>query len=154
MSLTLITVVILIGLLLIVTEVFLVPGSTFVGVLGLIVVGVGIYYSFESFGFRTGAAILVGSGVVITALTYIGLKRMSNSKFTVKAAIDGKVNEFDYSHINIGDEGVTLTALRPEGKAIINDERITVFSKGFYIDTNMPVVVVNIKENKIIVEQK
>ena len=154
MSLTLIAIIIVLGLLLVVTEVFLVPGSTFVGVIGLLVVGVGIYYAFESYGFTTGAGVLVGSGVIISVLTYIGLKRMSNSKFTVKSSIDGKVNEFDYSHINIGDEGVTLTALRPEGKAIINEERVTVYSKSFYIDTETAIVVVGIKNNKIFVDQK
>lgn len=154
MSLTLIAIIIILGLLLVVTEVFLVPGSTFVGVIGLLVVGLGIYYAFESYGFTTGAGILVGSGAIIGVLTYIGIQRMSNGKFTVKTEIDGKVNEFDYSHINIGDEGVTLTALRPEGKAIINDDRVTVFSKGFYMDTDTPIVVIAIKNNKIFVEQK
>lgn len=154
MSLTLIAIIIILGLLLVVTEVFLVPGSTFVGVIGLLVVGLGIYYAFESYGFTTGAGILVGSGAIIGVLTYIGIQRMSNGKFAVKTEIDGKVNEFDYSNIDVGDEGVTLTALRPEGKAIINDDRVTVFSKGFYIDTETPIVVTAIKNNKIFVEQK
>jgi len=72
----------------------------------------------------------------------------------VRAEIDGHVNEFDYSNISVDDIGVTITALRPEGRAMINDERVIVYSKGFYIDTNQEVVVVKIKDNKIFVEPK
>jgi membrane-bound ClpP family serine protease len=125
-----------------------------VGVIGLVVVGLGVYMGFESHGFTVGASILVGSGLVIGGLTYVALKRIGNSKFTLNDAIDGKVNEFDYSGINIGDEGVTLTALRPEGNAIINDQKVIVYSKGAYIDSGKNVMVVSIKHNKIFIEPK
>lgn len=154
MSLTIIALIILIGLLLVVTEVFLVPGTTFVGIAGILIVAIGVYYSFANFGFSTGAGTLVGAGLVIGLLTYIGLKRMSKSKFAVNEKLEGKVNEFDYSHINVGDEGITITALRPEGKAIINDDRVTVFSMEFYMDPETKIEVVKIKENKIFVKQK
>jgi len=149
MSLTIIAIIIIVGLILISTEVFLVPGSTFVGVIGLLVVGLGVYTAFESHGFRIGAGILVGSGFAIGGLTYVALKRIGSSKFTLNDAVNGKVNEFDYSHINIGDEGVTLTALRPEGNAIINDQKVIVYSKGAYVDSNQTIVVASIKHNKI-----
>ena len=83
-----------------------------------------------------------------------GGPRLPESKFNVRATIDSKVNEFDYSGIDVGDEGITLTALRPEGRAMIGDERVIVYSKGFYIDTDTEVVVVKIKDNKIFVEPK
>jgi membrane-bound ClpP family serine protease len=154
MSLTIIVVIILIGLLLVSTEIFLVPGSTFVGVIGLVVIGVGVYLGFESHGFTIGAGILVGSGLITGGLTYVGLKRISSSKFTLNDAVDGRVNEFDYSNINIGDEGVTLTALRPEGNAIVKDQKVIVYSKGEYVDAGKNIIVVNIKNNKIFIQPK
>lgn len=154
MTLTLLMIILLIGLLLISVEVFLVPGTTFVGAIGLLVLGIGIYYSFQLYGASTGGAVLIGAALVIGALTAIGLKRIDKSPFNVLAKIDSKVNEFDYSNIAVGDEGITLTALRPEGRAMINDERVIVYSKGFYIDTNTEIKVVRIKDNKIFVEIK
>ncbi len=154
MSLTIIALIVLAGLLLISVEVFLVPGTTIVGVFGLIVLGFGVYYAFRDEGVALGSAILLGSGLLVGVLTYFGIMRMENSKFNVKTAIDSKVNVHDYSHIKIGDEGVTLTALRPEGRAMINEERLTVHSKGFYIDTDIAIIVVKVKDNKIFVEPK
>ena len=154
MSLTIIIIILIIGLLLVVTEVFLVPGTTIVGLSGLIVLGIGIYYAFKVHGFVVGGSALVGSGIAIGLLTSVGIKRLSNSRFNMRAEIDGKVNEFDYSNISAGDEGITLTALRPEGRAMINNERVIVYSQGFYIDTEKEIVVLKIKDNKIFVEPK
>ena len=154
MSITIIGVIILLGLLLVVTEIFLTPGTTFVGIAGLIVLGIGIYYSFAEYGLTIGASVLLGSALLIGLLTYKGIQRMENSQFSVKATIDSKVNEFDYSNIDVGDEGTTITALRPEGKAYINDDRVTVFSNGEYIDPDSTIVVIKIVDNKIFVQTK
>lgn len=154
MSLTVIAIVILIGLILISIEVFLVTGTTFVGIFGLLVVGVGTYYGYKEEGAAVGSGILIGSAIIVGLLTTVGLKRIENSKFNVKTTLDGRVNEFDDFGIKIGAEGITLTALRPEGKALINDKRITVHSKGSYIDNDVAIEVVKIKDNKIFVDQK
>ena len=130
------------------------PGTTIVGGIGLIVLGIGVYFAFKEFGLQVGGATLIGSALLIGVLTTIGIRRMADSKFNVKATIDGKVNTFDYSGFEIGDIGITLTALRPEGRAMIKDQRVIVYSKAFYIDTETEVVVVNIKDNKIFVEPK
>ena len=154
MSLTIIALIVLAGLLLVSVEVFLVPGTTIVGVFGLIILGIGVYFAFKEEGVELGSAILLGSALLVGGLTYFGFKRMENSQFNVKTVIDSKVNTFDYSHVQEGDEGVTLTALRPEGRAMINDERLIVYSKGFYIDEDTAIVVVKVKDNKIFVEPK
>lgn len=154
MTLTVVVLLLLVGLILIATEAFLVPGTTFVGGIGLVVLGVGVYYAFQEYGVQTGGAVLLGSALLIGLLTWAGIKRLPNSQFNVKATIDGRVNQFDYSGIEVGDEGITLTALRPEGRAMIRDERVIVYSKGFYIDTDTEVVVVKIKDNKIFVEPR
>lgn len=154
MSLTIIIIVLLVGLLLISMEVFLVPGTTIVGMIGLGVMAVGIYYAFNDHGITVGGTALLGAALVIGVLTTVGVKRLEKSDFNVRSSIDSKVNVFDYSGIEVGDEGVTLTALRPEGRAMIGDQRVIVYSKGFYIDTDSKIVVDRIKDNKIYVEQK
>ncbi|MEZ5004219.1 MAG: NfeD family protein [Chitinophagales bacterium] len=154
MSLTIIALIVLAGLLLISVEVFLVPGTTIVGVFGLIVLGVGVYFAFTEEGVTMGSSILLGSALLVAGLTYFGFKRMENSQFNVKTIIDSKVNTFNYSNIEVGDEGKTLSALRPEGRAMIKEERVIVYSKGFYIDEDTAIVVVKIKDNKIFVEPK
>ena len=58
----------------------------------------------------------------------------------------------DFTNFKLGDKGVTLTNLRPEGKAIFgDDERITVYSIGEFIDKDAHVTIVKIEHNKIFV---
>ncbi len=73
--------------------------------------------------------------------------------------VDGKVNVDDFSAYAIGDKGKAITALRPEGKAIIypannitNDQRITVYSIGDFIDEKTAIKIIKIEHNKIFVK--
>ncbi len=52
----------------------------------------------------------------------------------------------------VGKEGVTLTPLYPAGSALIDDQRIDVITRGEYIDADQPVRVVETHGNRIIVE--
>ena len=154
MSITIIIGIILFGLLLIMVEAFLVPGTTIVGLLGLIVVGLGIYQAFLIHGAETGGITLVVALGLTSILTYFGLKNLSKGPFAVKETIDGRVNDEVIEGIEKGDTGKALSDLRPEGKAMINNQRITVFSRGEFISNGSIVVVFNIEGNKIYVKSK
>jgi len=54
----------------------------------------------------------------------------------------------------LGQEGVTLTALRPSGTVLLNNgEQLSVVSDGAFIEINQQVVVINREGNRILVRK-
>lgn len=154
MSLTLAGAVILLGLLLIMAEVFLIPGTTVVGIVGGIIVVTGVYLTYSHHGVKTGNIALVISLTATGILTYLGFKAYSSRKFSLNDVLEGRVNLSENESIRVDDEGVTVSNLKPNGKAMIKDNKVEVYSLGGYIDRNIPIKVVKIRENKIFVEPK
>ena len=54
--------------------------------------------------------------------------------------------------LNIGDEGKTISTLRPIGKAEFNNKQFEVKTSGDYLDTGTPIRITKIHSNQIIVE--
>jgi len=53
--------------------------------------------------------------------------------------------------VNVGDKGIAMTFLRPSGKMKINGDMIDVVSDHEFIEKGTPIVVKDIKGNRIIV---
>ncbi len=154
MSLILILAIILVGILFIFVEFFFIPGFSIFSILGFIVAGIGIYMGYHEYGQSAGNWMLTASIVAMGAILYWGYKRTQSKKWALKTEIDGKMNIEDLAHFQVGDKGVSFTNLRPEGKAIFdNDERVTVYSIGAFIDKDKQVQIVKIEHNKIFVKQ-
>jgi membrane-bound ClpP family serine protease len=62
------------------------------------------------------------------------------------------VNEGMLDTLNIGDEGKTISTLRPIGKAEFRNRQYEVKTGGDYVDTGTPVRITLIHSNQIIVE--
>jgi membrane-bound ClpP family serine protease len=154
MALTTIILILAFGLFLIVVELFFVPGTTFVGIVGALFLLYGIFLSYRDLEVLPATVVLVLSIFITGVVTKVGFKRLANSQFTVKEQIDSRVNEEDYSFLEVGDEGVALSDLRPEGYAMIKDQKIVVHSKGEFISNKSPLEVIRIRDNKVIVKSK
>ena len=143
---------ILIGIVLVVLEIIIIPGTTIVGIFGLILSVVGIVLGFHYFGPNTGAMLLAITGVLCGGMFYWALRSDAWKRFSLKSSMDGKVNEGMLDHLAVGQEGVTTSALRPMGKAEVNGQLIEVSSRGNFIPAGTPVKIVNITANHISVE--
>jgi membrane-bound serine protease (ClpP class) len=53
----------------------------------------------------------------------------------------------------LGREGITLTKLRPAGKARFGDERLFVVTEGGFVDAETRVRVVDVQGNRIVVQK-
>lgn len=144
--------VIAFGLLLILVEVFLIPGTTFVGLVGTMVVIAGVVVAYVDHGTKAGNIAFGISAVASGILVYIGFKAYTSRKFSLNDVIDGKVNELEDTEIRPGEKGETITNLRPNGKAIFGDKKIEVYSLGEFIDDRQPIEVAKISGNKIFVK--
>lgn len=141
-----------IGLTLILVELIFIPGTTVVGLLGLVFAIVGIVVSYQHFGNTAGLYVLIGmSGVTLAGLFY-GFRSGAWSRFSLKSTIDSKVNEGLLSQVNVGDEGITISTLRPIGKAEFRDKAFEVRTSGAYVNTGERVKITQIDSYQIVVE--
>jgi membrane-bound ClpP family serine protease len=141
-----------VGIGLIVAEVIFIPGVTVVGLLGLVFVVAGILITFLSFDSATGFTVLGGSIVAGLTALFIGLKSNAWEKFSLKTANKSKFNEDRAMDLHEGDTGLTVSALRPIGKAEFRDRVFEVSTRGNYLNPGQKIKIIGISGSKIIVE--
>lgn len=143
---------ILFGLFLIIAEIIFVPGTTLVGILGFIFLLLGVGLSFNYFGSETGWITVGISAVASGLILYFSFKANIWGRFSLKSSIQSKVNEGDLDSLIVGAEGITVSALRPIGKATLGEKMYEVKTLGEYLDSGSRVRVIKIIMNQIIVE--
>lgn len=154
MSWTIIVVLILIGLIFLLLEVLVVPGTTVVGIVGFIIMIIGIWQAYSVYG-RPAGHYTVGATVLATILILtVALKSKTWKRMMLKSKIDGKVNVFEQTKVKVGDSGKTITRLTLSGNARFNDEIYEVHSMGSFIDEGTEIEIAKIDQNKIFVKQK
>lgn len=143
---------IVVGIVLVVVEIIFVPGTTVVGLLGGLLAVVGVVLSFSYFGNQVGWYTLGATSVLSGGLLYWSLRTRAWERFSLKTTIDGRVNEIDLNTLKTGDEGSTVSALRPVGKAEISGKLFEVTSLGIYVETGTRIRIVRVSSNQIVVE--
>ena len=143
---------IIFGIILLIAEIIFVPGTTIVGALGVIFSGYGIYLGYDYFGTSTGTIILLGTLVINVVALVMAFKGRSWERFSLKNTMKGKFNEDFQPQLKIGDKGLSISSLKPIGKALINDQEIEVRSNGGYINENVEIEVFRIESTKIFVQ--
>lgn len=140
------------GLVLIVVEVIFVPGTTFVGIVGFGIAGFGVFQSFVSFGTETGLIVLTVSSLLAVGAIFYSFKSGVWKRFALNSRNQSKFNE-DIKHtLHEGDTGITLSALRPIGKAEFSEKVFEVKTNGNYLDAGTEVKIVRIIDQAIIVD--
>lgn len=151
MILALISFALFLGIFLIFLEVFVIPGTTFFGIVGTIISGAAIYYAYSLLGSNYGHMSIVLGFIVFLIMFFLGRKFMDKGQMTLKHELTGKVNLFE-AKVQVGDKGISHTDIKPNGKAIFGDEKLEVFSNGIYIVKDQEIEIIKIEQNKIIVK--
>jgi len=142
----------LIGLMLIIVELVFIPGTTVVGLLGLVFAIVGVVISYSHFGNDIGFYILLSTLAATLLALFYSFRSGAWSKFSLKSSINSKVNEGIMASVQIGDEGITVSTLRPMGKAEFNSKTFEVKTSGNYIERGEKVKITQIESHQIVVE--
>jgi membrane-bound ClpP family serine protease len=142
---------IILGLLLIVLEIFILPGIVS-GVIGGLLIIFAIYKSYVIYGTLLGTITLVSSLVFFILLMYLFFRTKTWKRIALSDVIDSKVNEIN-PNLSVGDKGLTVSRLAPIGKAVFNNEYFEVRTNGNFLDENIDVVVFKIQDNHIYVKQ-
>lgn len=161
-----------VGLALVLVEVFIIPGTTVAGLIGGALVLVGLVASFvhAPLGTPSGQSdltnalgIVVGGGIVSSIVAW-GVLRVLPRTPLGRAAILEAVTAQDHlaspapvrvqaEPPRVGTHGVTVTPLRPVGKATFGDRLVEVQSVGSFVDERRPVVVVRSSAYAVEVEE-
>ncbi len=143
---------ILLGLFLLFVELFVVPGITFVGIIGTLLLAVAIYFIFDMYGQTAGISSLVAVTGLSGFVIYRSVQTRFWKRFSLKDAIESKVNDRAAGEITVGMEGETISALRPMGTARFHGTTYEVQIADGMLDAGHKIVVVNADDQKIIVK--
>ena len=144
----------IVGFLLLAVEILIAPGVTVFGILGLITISIGIYFAFITLPTIYALFTLLASLIIVTAFTYwffkYGLKGNLALKTRESISSGFKPFKLDYS-IFLGKKGTTITPLRPAGKILINNSKLSAISQGEFIEIDQTIQVVKVEGTKIVV---
>jgi membrane-bound ClpP family serine protease len=147
-----ILILIVFGISLLIIEVIFIPGTTLVGIGGIICLIFGIYFGFDYYGTTIGFLILGMTLIIITSSFIYSLKAKPWEQFSLKETMTSIVNEEIGIKLIIGNIGLTTSDLKPVGKALFENEEIEVCTQGDFLSTGKEVKIIKIDHNKIYVQ--
>ena len=150
MTTALIIIFFLLGLILVLVEIFISPGFI-AGVAGLIVLSVGAYMTFNHYGDSKGWAFISISIAVLLACIFIAFKTGVWDKLALKESIKGKIHVNDQFNPEIGMEGIAQSSIRPSGTAEFDMHTAEVHAQSEFIDTKSKIKIIKIEDNRIFV---
>ncbi|MDD2243145.1 MAG: NfeD family protein [Dysgonamonadaceae bacterium] len=154
LNIIIVTVIILLGLLFLMIEIFLLPGISIAGIAGIIFLIGGIVFAFTYIGSTAGTITLIASVVLIAVTFVLLLRSKSLKKIALNTEITSTVDNSDFKNINVGDKGVTISRLNPMGKVMVNN--VIVEAKtydGGMIDEETEIIVEKVESMNIIVRK-
>jgi len=145
-----------IGIICLVAE-FFEPGMGVFGMVGIVLMVVDIFILAESFA--QGLLLFAGLAILLLLFVLVLLLLASKGVLPKKLVLsDATDNESGYVasakiELQNGEEGVTVTQLRPAGKAEFLDKTYDVVSEGGFVESGVKIKVLSVTGNKITVKQ-
>jgi len=151
---TFIIILIVVGILMLLLEILVIPGSGVAGVVGFGLMVAGIWMAYTREGTREGHITLaVTLGVNLIGLL-IALRSKTWNRAMLKTEIASKVRKIDHVELKIGDFGKTISRCAPMGKAVFQDQFFEVSAYSDFIDQEKEIEIIKISGNKIFVKPK
>ena len=150
MTTTIIVVVLVIGLLLLFTEIAVVPGFGVAGILGVLALGGGAVAAWTELGPLWGG-VTGGVSVLAAAAMLVWLpKSRAGRKMVLEHSQAEAMSQQDQSAL-VGRRGTTVTPLRPIGRARFGTLEVDVMTEGEYIDSDQEVEVMTVEGPRVVV---
>jgi membrane-bound serine protease (ClpP class) len=150
MTALVIIIALVVGLLLLFTEVAIVPGFGVAGALGLLALAAGAVAAWTELGPLWGG---VTGGVSIVAavvmLFWLPKSRIGR-KMVLEHSQAEAVSQQDRSAL-VGRRGITVTPLRPIGRVRFGSDEVDVMTEGEYVDSNQEVEVMTVEGPRVVV---
>lgn len=153
-SVTLIIILLIIGIVFLVVELFLIPGTSIAGIAAGILLICAITFAYTGLGAMAGNITLIASVILSVVAIWLFFHSRTFDKIELKTEIKSKIDPLKGINIKIGDKGRTLSRLAPMGKIVIDGNIIEAKTHGEFIDHDTEVIVVEIHSTNILVAKK
>jgi membrane-bound ClpP family serine protease len=148
----LIIMLIIIGVVLLLTELLLIPGVGIAGILGLIALVGANFLAFFYHSQTEGIIVLIVSMLICAFGTWYALRAKTWKRLSLQQEIEAKAIPLpEEQGIHIGMKGKTLGRLIPSGKARFGGIDVEVYALGGVIDPGIEIEVVQIENLRIFV---
>ncbi len=151
----------ILGVALLLIELFVIPGFGVAGIAGIILMVGSVFfvfrnaYKFETAVFGLSFAIILAFALAI-ALSYVLPKTRTWNHLVLSTVMDSDVGFHSAPREDfqgyVGKTGIALTPLRPAGTVRVDDKRLDVVTAGDFIVRDTPVKIINVEGSKIFVE--
>ncbi|MGM0432853.1 MAG: NfeD family protein [Spirochaetota bacterium] len=159
------------GIALIIIEIFVIPGFGVAGISGLAMMAIGLVLSMQDFVIPSfswqwdllGKNVLIVLGNMIAGFVAFGVLAFLVPKYTPFRRLTLSLNQEssqgytsqdeDFVQKYSGKKGIAVTTLRPSGKAEIEDEVVQVVTTGEFLEKDTPVEVTQVSGNRIVVKR-
>lgn len=149
----LIILLIVAGIVLLLIELFLIPGLGLTGLAAASCLIAANYFAFVHLGLVPGFITLICTlAASVGALVWF-MRSKTLDKISLKQTIDSSVKDEHKTEVQVGDKGITTTRLTLIGNAQFQGRPVEVKSARGFIDENQQVQVVRIDDGMILVEQ-
>ena len=145
----------ILGFILILLEIFVIPGFNIFGILGFFTVSSGVYVAYRVGPAQAG---VVGAlGLLGTAiLVWIMVRNRAWSRLVLESATT-REEGYDVSRSGLGDlvgvRGLAVTALHPAGRMEVGEELLDVVTEGDFVEKGALVEVVVVDGNRVVVQR-
>lgn len=152
MTILILSSLLLIGLILLLAEVIFIPGTTVVGVFGLLVSLTGVVYAFVSYDQVTASWITAVAVALNFAAIVYGFRSGVWNKFSLKSSMQGGAFDDRTIGLKVGMTGKAVSDIKPIGKAQFGEEVYEVKSEQGFIPVDTEISIIKIENNKILVK--
>ena len=154
MDLLLIAALLLVGLILLVAEVYLFSGLSIAGICATVCFIAANVYAYIHLGGEACLltfliTLITGGGVLLWVFRSKALERRALTK-----DIDSTVGDDRHYDVHPGDHGIAVTRLALIGNAEIGGKTVEVKSASGFLDEGTPIVVVRVDEAQVLVKRR
>jgi membrane-bound ClpP family serine protease len=153
MEIAVVIILLLVGIILLLVEMFLIPGLSIAGIGGVIFLGGAIYYAYAFIGVEAGHLALIGGFLMMVIAVWIFIRSKALERMSLKTEIDSKNDPLKGVDVKVGDVAVTSSRLAPMGKIKINSHIIEAKATDDFIDENTEVIVTQVYSTNVLVER-
>jgi len=151
-------ILIALGLILLLVEIFILPGFGAAGIPGIICILGGITWIVLTEGWQLGLSVAGVTVIIIIPLAILAFWLVPRTKVgktmilnTTERSEDGFQAPSRELEKLIGKSGTAITPLRPAGAAMIQGIRVDVVSQGDFIAKDSEIEVIGVEGNRVVV---
>ena len=151
MDLTLIILLLAMGIVFLLLELFFLPGISVAGFGGVACLVASVVLAFNHLGETAGCITLLGSLVAVILAIWWFFHSRTLKKMSLDTHIDAVAKPDSDCLAKPGDTGVCLSRLAPRGKVLINGHTLEAFSPNEMLDEGTLVCVISADKDSVVV---